>query len=89
MATAYFCAIRRPGKVLRVSNNWVCKPSSCLTYSAVLVATADKVCTKFRAGRSTVSKLRAEPANFKNASLGATRSPSFFNQVTCTDASYD
>ena len=64
--TAYFCAARRPGIVLRVSNIivWVSFIKS--TKWAVRVAVADKVCKKLRAVRSAVNMLLAEPVSVQN-----------------------
>ena len=79
--TAYFCALRRPGKVLRVSSNLVVVPARCLTYELVMVAVPERLCKKFNAVRSPVNKIRALPDNSNNVVLAVTCCPSLTNQV--------
>ncbi len=67
-----FCEMRKPGKVLRVISAVWCLSLRVVAHKPLfLVATADRVYTNLSAGRSTVNRLRAEPANFKKASLGS------------------
>ena len=85
--TAYFCAKRRPGNVLRVSSSltWVLATKS--AKNCARVATPDSNCRKFNALRSPLSSERAGPSRWNNAWLGLTRSPSATCQCTATRGS--
>ena len=80
-STAYFCARRRPGRVLRVSTIWACVPWTASTYCAVLVATPLSSCKKFSAVRSAVSSARALPCTSSTTWFSAQRWPSCTCQV--------
>jgi hypothetical protein len=56
--TAYFCARRRPGRVLRVSTIFARVPATASTYLRVTVAVPESSCRKFSAGRSALSSAR-------------------------------
>ncbi|MNT17954.1 hypothetical protein D3C72_1531350 [compost metagenome] len=74
--TAYFCARRRPGKVLRVSRMDALVPAITSTYWRVAVATADSSCRKLRALRSAVSKARAGASIVQTTLSAVIMSPS-------------
>jgi len=62
--TAYFCAWRSPGSVLRVSSTAQPRglgdaPATARTWARVFVAVAESSCRKFSAGRSADSSARA------------------------------
>ncbi len=79
--TAYFCAWRSPGRVLRVSMIFTSMSATVSTYCRVRVAVADKVCRKFSAPRSAVNKARALPRISHNTWPGFMRSPSCASQL--------
>src|SRR6266478_1936715 len=85
--TAYFCAVRSPGTVLRVSRIVHPVPATASTKRRATVAVADSSCRKFSAVRSPVSTARAGPAISKTTWLAARRSPSSACQVSRTRAS--
>ena len=74
--TAYFCASRRPGRVLRVSTMCVPVPATACTCSAVRLATALSSCKKLRAVRSAVSRARAGPSSSSTTWSAAQVAPS-------------
>jgi len=82
--TAYFCAVRRPGTVLRVSTILTGVPRTRSTKRRVAVAVPDSSCRKFSAVRSPVSTLRAGPRTVATRWSARTAAPSSTSQRTCT-----
>ncbi len=79
--TAYFCAWRRPGKVLRVSSTAQPRgfgdaPAIARTNARVMLAVPDSSCRKFSAGRSAVSNARASPASSQTTESACMSAPS-------------
>ncbi|MNJ60642.1 hypothetical protein D3C77_563900 [compost metagenome] len=60
--TAYFCARRRPGRVLRVSSSLTWVSATLSAKNCAWVATPESSCRKFSALRSPVSNERAGPS---------------------------
>ena len=85
--TAYFCASRSPGTVLRVSRMRQLVPATACAWRRVVVAVPDSVCRKFSAQRSPVRMARAGPRNSHSVAPAATRSPSRARQSTLTRGS--
>ena len=85
--TAYFCARRRPGMVLRVSSTRTAVPATAATWRAVVVAVAESSCRKLSAERSAVTSGRAWPDKLQINVPGATWSPSLAFQSICTEGS--
>src|SRR5690606_26856924 len=85
--TAYFCARRRPGKVLRVSRMAAPVPSIWATQAAVAVAVADRVCRKLSAQRSALTSDRASPCRRHSGWSATTACPSSTSQSILTSAS--
>ena len=85
--TAYFCARRRPGRVLRVSRMVQPVPRTASTYAAVVVAVPDSVCRKFSAVRSAVTRARVRPDKVASTVPAGTRSPSCTRQSMRTSGS--
>ena len=79
--TAYFCARRKPGIVLRVSKMFTLLPDSNSISSAVLVAVPEKVWIKFRAVRSPARIAQIGPLISHIKSLDPTFSPSSTDQL--------
>src|SRR5687767_9226589 len=74
--TAYFCARRRPGIVLRVSRIVARVPATARTYAAVVVAVEESVCRKLSALRSPETSARALPSSVQSVAPASTASPS-------------
>ncbi|ABM55820.1 hypothetical protein Veis_0027 [Verminephrobacter eiseniae EF01-2] len=85
--TAYFCARRRPGKVLRVSTIRAPVPATASTWMRVRVATALSSCKKFSTVRSALSSARAWPSSVSTTCPGAQRWPSATCQSSSTPGS--
>ncbi|MNM34220.1 hypothetical protein D3C81_448640 [compost metagenome] len=85
--TAYFCARRRPGRVLRVSSRRTWVPSTRSARKRARVATPDSICRKFSALRSPLSSERAGPSRWNSGWLAVARSPSATCQCTATRGS--
>ena len=82
--TAYFCALRSPGRVLRVSRMRHSVPATASTKRRVTVAVADSSCRKLSAVRSPVRIARAGPAISNTTAPAVTGSPSAARQVMRT-----
>jgi hypothetical protein len=86
-ATAYFCAVRRPGKVLRVSRITAPGPGDGVAKRRAAVAVAESSCRKLSAVRSPVRTARAGPGDLEDHTVGGIRSPSAACQVSRIDGS--
>src|SRR5690606_11183725 len=80
--TAYFCARRSPGRVLRVSTIFARVPATASTKRRVTVAVPDSNCRKLSAVRSAVSSTRARAMISHSSCPALTVSPSFTCQCT-------
>ena len=85
--TAYFCARRRPGRVLRVSRIMAPVPRTASTWAAVVVAVPERVCRKLSALRSALTRARLRPSSRASTVPAATRVPSATCQWICTRGS--
>ena len=88
--TAYFCASRKPGMVLRVSTmtaRLLGTLAMASTNTAVLLATALISCKKFNAVRSAVSKACALPSISSTTWSTSLRCPSWTCQTTLASGS--
>ena len=85
--TAYFCASRSPGMVLRVSRIFARVPSTARTNIRVRVATPESSCRKLRPVRSAVSIARALPSSSQSELPATISSPSLRCQKISTSGS--
>lgn len=85
--TAYFCATRSPGRVLRVSRMRAPVPATAATWRAVVVAVPDRVCRKFSEVRSALTRLRLRPCRIASTVPAVTASPSATRQLMVTSGS--
>src|SRR5690348_13081473 len=85
--TAYFCARRNPGTVLRVSRIVARVPRTASAYCAAMVAVPDNVCRKFSAQRSAPTSVRALPRSSHTMPSASMRAPSSTRQSITVCAS--
>src|SRR5690606_14568153 len=85
--TAYFCASRRPGRVLRVSRIRAPVPRTASTNAAVVVAVPLRVWRKLSAVRSALTRARARPCRVARTVPACTRVPSATRQSMRTPGS--
>ena len=85
--TAYFCARRSPGTVLRVSRMRAAVPAMASTWDEVMVAVPDSSCRKFSAERSAVTNARAWPERRQITAPAVARCPSWSSHSIWTEGS--